>query len=335
MRLADIGEFGLVENLFGRLTGGPGVVRGVGDDAAVLDLGGERLVLFTVDTLVEEIHFSLSYTSFRDLGAKSMAVNLSDIAAMGGRPTHAVISLAVRADTMVEDITELYAGMGDLAAVYGVSLVGGDTVRHPHGLVITVALLGSAERDRVLYRGGAAPGDLFYVTGSLGAGAAGLFLFQNPDLTCPPGIEKRLKEAHLRPEPRVAAGAILAASSDAVTAAEDISDGLAASLTHICTASGVGCRLQAALVPIAGEVWELGRRAGKDPLEWALFGGEDYELLWTVRPGAAQELEGLLAAIGQPATRIGEALPPGEGLWIEEADSTRHPLVSAGYDAFR
>jgi thiamine-monophosphate kinase len=334
MWLSEAGEAGLVREIFGRLASGPEVVRGVGDDAAVLDLGGEQLVLFTVDTLVEEVHFSRAYTSFRDLGVKALAVNLSDIAAMGGRPNHAVISLAVPADTTVADVEELYAGLGEAAADCGVSLVGGDTVRHPHGIVVTVALLGLVERDRVLYRGGARPGDLFYVTGDLGASAAGLFLLQKPGLNCSSEVERRLKEAHLRPQPRVTAGRLLAANS-AVTAAEDISDGLAASVAHICAASGVGCRLQAALLPVAEEVLTLGRLAGKDPLEWTLFGGEDYELLYTVSPEAAGELAENLTTIGQSVARVGEVLPAGAGLWIEQADGSEHPLTPAGYDAFR
>lgn len=334
MRLADLGEEGLIKTVFGRLAGGPGVVRGVGDDAAVLDLGGEHLVLFTVDTLVEEIHFARAYTSLRDLGVKSLAVNLSDIAAMGGQPTHAVVSLAVPAETKLDDIEELYTGLGEMASRFGVSLVGGDTVRHPSGLIITVALLGLVARGRVLCRGGAAPGDLFYVTGALGASAAGLFLLQHPGLSCSSGVEHRLKEAHRRPEPRVTAGGLLG-SSGAVSAAEDISDGLAASLHHICVASGVGCRIRAAAVPLAPDAVELGRLAGMDPLEWALFGGEDYELLFTVRPEAAAGLEDGLAAAGQPVTCIGEALTADAGRWVEERDGSRRALGGGGYDAFR
>lgn len=334
MRLGEMGEAGLIQAVFTRLAGGPDVVRGVGEDAAVLDLGGERLVLFTVDTLVEDVHFRRVYTSFCDLGFKALAVNLSDIAAMGGRPTHAVVSLAVPADTTVDDVQALYVGFREAAADYGVSLVGGDTVRHPRGIVVTVAMLGLVERDRVLYRDGAAPGDLFYVTGNLGASAAGLYLFQNPGLNCPVGVARRLKEAHLRPRPRVAAGMALAASG-AVTAAEDISDGLAASLTHICTASGVGCRLDAASLPVSPDALELGRLVGKDPLDWVLSGGEDYELLFAVRAQAAGELGSRLAAAGQSLIRIGEALVPGEGLWIEDAESGRRVLAPTGYDAFR
>ncbi len=333
MRLADIGEAGLVERILGRLARGPGVIQGAGDDAAVLDTGGEQLVLFTVDTLVEEVHFSRAYTSLRDLGAKALAVNLSDVAAMGGQPVYAVVSLAAPADTTMADIEALYAGLTGMADQYGVALVGGDTVRHPHGLVITVALLGLAGRERILYRKGAAPGDLFYVTGSLGASAAGLFLFQNPHPACPPKVECLLKRAHLSPEPRVAAGRLLAASG-VVSAAEDISDGLALTVAHICTAGDVGARLLADRVPLPPEVRQLGQLTGRDPLEWALFGGEDYELLFTVRPGAAADLEKETAAAGWPVIRIGEVLGPQEGLWLEDAAGTRRPLVLGGYDAF-
>jgi len=334
MRLVDIGESGLVERILGRLARGPGVVRGAGDDTAVLDVGGKELLLFTVDTLVEEVHFSRAYGSMRDVGAKALAVNLSDVAAMGGRPAYAVVSLAVPAQTAVADIDDLYAGLAGTAARYGVSLVGGDTVRHPHGLVITVALLGLAGRERVLYRTGAAPGDLFYVTGSLGASAAGLFLLQNPSPACPPEVEGRLKKAHLSPEPRAAAGGLLGVSG-VVSAAEDISDGLALTVAHICAAGGVGARLLADRVPLSPEARRFGAAVGRDPLEWALFGGEDYELLFTVQPGAAAEgLEREMAAAGWPVTRIGEVLGPGEGLWLEDAAGARVPLVPGGYDAF-
>jgi thiamine-monophosphate kinase len=333
MRLSEIGEAELVQRIFGRLPCGRGVIQGAGDDAAVLDLGGGLVLLFTIDTLVENVHFSRAYTSFRDLGYKALAVNLSDIAAMGGRPGQAVVSLAVPADTRVEDVEELYAGLGEAASGYGVFLVGGDTVRHPDRLVVTVALLGVADRGRVLYRRGAAPGDLFYVTGALGGSAAGLFLLQNPDLECPPDIARRLKAAHLRPAPRVAVGGILAASG-AVTAAEDISDGLTVSVAHLCGASGTGCLLRAGSLPVSDAVLALGRLAGKDPLEWALSGGEDYELLFTVRPEAAAGLEARLAAAGWTVTPIGEVLAPDAGLWIEGTDGKRRLLTPAGYDAF-
>lgn len=334
MLLRNLSEADLVRTVFSRLAAGPGVERGVGDDAAVLDLGGDRLVLFTVDTLVQEVHFSRAFTSMHDLGYKALAVNLSDIAAMGGRPAYAVVSLAAPPDTAAADVESLYAGLAEAADGYGVSLVGGDTVRHPHGLVITVALLGLAASGRVLYRGGAAPGELFYVTGTLGASAAGLFLFQNPGTDCSPETARRLQAAHRRPEPRVAAGGVLAACPG-VTAAEDISDGLAPTLAHVCAASGVGGRLEAELLPVAPEAAELGRRAGRDPREWVLYGGEDYELLYAVRPDAAEDVAAKLAAAGQAVTRVGEALPPGAGLWLEYPDGTRRPLPPAGYDAFQ
>lgn len=332
MKLSEVGEWGLLAELLPGLPAGPEVIVGAGDDAAVID-GGDRWLLLTIDMLVEGVHFSLTYTSFHDLGRKALAVNVSDIAAMGGRPTVAVVGLGLPPALELEDIRALYAGLREEAGLYGVSLVGGDTVASPDALSISVALLGEVEPGRALLRSQALPGDIICVTGHLGAAAAGLAVLEGR-LACPPEIAAPLVGAHLRPVARVGAGRVLAASPG-VGAAQDVSDGLVTDLSHICRASGVGCVLEAVRVPVAVAARALAAMSGDDPLAWALTGGEDYELLFTVRPWAAEEVERRLQDAGETVTRIGVITAAEEGTKLIHPDGREAPLTPAGYEHFR
>ncbi|WP_027718629.1 thiamine-phosphate kinase [Desulfovirgula thermocuniculi] len=333
MRLSEIGEFGLIARVAQGLLTHPGeVVAGAGDDAAVLRLPGPHWLLFTTDMLVEGVHFSLAWATYEQVGYKTVAVNASDIAAMGGWPTHGVISLGLPPRVSVEEVEALYHGLRRAAAEYRLNIVGGDTVASPERLVINFALLGLVEAGLAVLRGGARVGDLICVTGTLGNSAAGLYLCQNPGLAPDGETAAFLYRAHLEPRAKLAAGRLLASAG--ATAMEDVSDGLARELHNICRASGVGCLVRAKDVPLSSQARELARLAGCDPLEWALSGGEDYELVFTLPEDLFEQAKEELAAIGESCTCIGEIIPPQEGLLLELPDGKRVPLALQGYDHF-
>ncbi|MGB9803153.1 MAG: thiamine-phosphate kinase [Desulfofundulus sp.] len=333
MKLGDLGEFGLINRLSRDLINRPGeVVRGIGDDAAILNLEGPWWLLFTTDMLVEGVHFSLDYATPAQVGIKSVSVNVSDIAAMGGWAAHGVVSLGLPARLSVEEVEELYRGIRQAAGEYGLNIVGGDTVLCPERLVINLALVGFVEKGRAVCRGGARVGDLIYVTGSLGKSAAGLYLCRHPDLTVDPGVAAFLKQAHLEPRARLRAGRVL--SRAGVTAMDDVSDGLAAELREICLASGVGCRVRARDIPVDHRVVVVAALAACDPLDWAFSGGEDFELVFTVPPDTARNVEEMLAAAGEECRCIGEITPADKGVVLELPGGRCVPLEARGYDHF-
>lgn len=333
MKLSELGEFGLIDILTKDLIHNPaGVIKGAGDDTAVLEVGGDIWLLFTTDMMVEGVHFSLDYSTFRQVGWKALAVNLSDIAAMGGRPTHALVSLAVSPRLKPPDLLELYDGLREAAGAHGVNIVGGDTVGNPDRLVLNVALLGEVAAGKAVYRSGALPGDKVYVTGDLGAPAAGLYLFQNPALPCSPEAADYCRRAHTAPNPRVGAGRFLARCG--VSSMDDISDGLASEMHEICGASGVGCLIRREDVPIDPRVREVAGKAGIDPLEWALFGGEDLELVFTAGPEAEEMIKREARGEGIKVYPVGVITASG-GVCLEQPGGKVLPLPRGGFDHFR
>lgn len=332
MKLSEIGEFGLIDLLTRDLVYDRSrVIVGIGDDTAVLKTDGDRWLLFTTDMMVEGVHFSFDYSSAEQVGKKALAVNVSDIAAMGGRPLHAVVSMAVRPDLAVEKLEALYQGLKEAAKEYGVNIVGGDTVQNPERLVISVALIGDVAAGRAVYRSGARAGDGVYVTGTLGAAAAGLYLFTNPNTACSPEAAGYCRSSHCEPVARMAAGQAL--SGCGAGALDDISDGLASEMHEICGASGTGCRIWAAALPIDDRVREVAAAAGLDPMGWALFGGEDFELVYTAGPAAGEKIRETLQKIGVKVHRVGEITTPEEGLLLITKDGFQ-PLLRSGYDHF-
>ena len=327
MRESDLIE--LLSN--GLLFDERGVVRGVGDDCAVLEAGEGRAWLVTVDQQIEGVHFLAGVATPEDVGHKALAVSLSDIAAMGGTPRHAFLTLALPAGAGSDWARSFRDGFGSLAKRFGVNLLGGDVARSPGGVLVTVTVLGEAERSRVLFRDGAHEGDRVFVTGHLGLAAAGLDRLR---AGVPRASHDPLIEAHLRPEPRVREGRWLA-DSGAVSACIDVSDGLALDLTRLCSRSGVGVRVEEGAVLIAPSLLEHAGGDRERALALALVGGENYELCFTVAAEAAAGLRVLCAAqLDVPITDIGEITARDAGFLRVRQGRTPSPLAG-GFDHFQ
>jgi thiamine-monophosphate kinase len=303
MKVSELGEFGLIDLLAKTVSSSQNersaplkqLIVGIGDDAAAWQSNAPTH-LATVDSLIQDVHFSLSTISWEELGWKSLAVNLSDIAAMGGVPEYALVSLALPDDTEVEDVAALYAGMAELARQFEVAIVGGDTCRAAV-VSISITVLGSSRHKRLLRRVTARPGDKVAVTGYLGSAAAGLEMLTNR-LEFNPEVTTYLRCAFLRPLPRIAEGQMLV--KQGVATAIDISDGVLSDLNQICRASGVSARINVDHLPIHPMLRDnFGTRA----LELALAGGEDYELLFTA---SDEVINRVRQKVRLPVTTIGE-----------------------------
>lgn len=321
----------LVQSLSGG-TGSPGLSVGIGDDAAVLQHPGGRLVV-TTDLLVEGVHFDLAYTSAYDLGWRALAANLSDIAAMGALPRWSFLSLGLSGPPEEDFVASLVRGMADLAGPQGLVLAGGDTVKAPQ-VIVNLCLIGDAAGVEPLLRTGARPGQAVCVTGSLGASAAGLAWLGRGGARDDPRATAAVA-AHLRPTPRLAAGRALA-TSGRVGAMMDLSDGLASDLARICRASQVGAVVEAAALPISQETRTLAAGLGADPLDWAVKGGEDFELLFTCDPDQVGLLAELVAdsSPGLGLTRVGR-ISDGRGVVLDLPDGSARDITLGGYDHFR
>jgi thiamine-monophosphate kinase len=326
MKLQDLGEFGLIERIAGRIQPGDGVVLGIGDDAAALETSPGRLTLLTSDMLLEGVHFDLAWTDPESLGWKSLAVNLSDIAAMGAKPRHFLLSLALPPTLSLDFVDRFIQGMLTLAKRHRISLVGGDTCASRSGLVISLTLLGEQLPAKVIRRAGARPGDRVYVTGTLGDAALGLELLRRGER------EGEAIRRQLAPEPRVAAGLALT-ESGLPTAMIDVSDGLLADLGHIAERSGVGARLELESLPLSPCYRERAPAVAADPWHLALAGGEDYELLFTAPPGQEKAIAALLQGFGTPVTAIG-TITTERWIAVLDADGRVYPAPNPGYDHF-
>jgi thiamine-monophosphate kinase len=324
--LATLGEFGLIDRLSARCRAAypPRVRCGIGDDCAVIALPhSDEVLLYTTDLLVERVHFLRDGITPRQLGHKALAVNLSDIAAMGGTPREALVSLAIPPGIALAFLDELWAGLMDLADHHHTSVVGGDTTSSKVDLVLSLTLTGVALANRVLLRSGALVGDTIFVSGPIGESGAGLDALLGGKAADWPALVRR----HLEPQPHLGVGQWLGQSGLA-HAMIDVSDGMAQDLGHICEQSGVGARLFADALPLSPELVRYARAAGRDPADFALFGGEDYVLLCT---GAA-ELGPRAAAAGHTLVAIGEVTASGFCLRGPDGDV---PLRQAGFDHLR
>ncbi|MFC1926489.1 thiamine-phosphate kinase [Chloroflexota bacterium] len=327
MKVSELGEFALID-LISDIVGkakSPDVVLGVGDDAAVWRC--ERsLQIGTTDSLVQDVHFDLDVATWRDLGWKALAVNISDIAAMGGIPQYALVSLSLPLETEVECVTELCHGMVDIANEFSVDIVGGNITRSPV-TVITLSVIGKAQAGSLLTRSAALAGDVVAVTGYLGQSAAGLRMLKSR-LKFDDETTAYLKDAHLRPYPRVAQGQVLV--EHGVKSAIDLSDGLLSDLAHIGEASGVAAKIWLDRLP----VHHLVKSAFVDECPgMALSGGEDYELLFTARDSI---IEGISRSLASPVTVIGEVVSGRPGA-ITLLDKDRRVVEwdGRGWDHFK
>ncbi len=336
MRISELGEFGLISLVQewtrepGHLAEGPvsAVCRPAvdnGDDAAAVTFVRDQVTeLYTTDTMVEGVHFTAETTPWRDLGWKAIASNVSDVAAMGGTPAFALVTLGLPSDTLVDDIRELYVGMTEVCREFGARVIGGDMVRSPVGF-ITVALTGIAA-GKPMVRTAAKPGHLVGVTGSLGGSAGGLRMMLDASGT--PGSDAdQLAISHRRPRPHVAEGQTLVANG--VSSAMDVSDGLADDLAKLCAASGVAAVLRADKVPAEPALKSV---FADDWLDLALYGGEDYVLLFTAPP---EVMNAVIDRLPDSAAIIGEITDDGPGtVTVLDADGNPRLRGGAGWDHF-
>lgn len=325
------GERGIIARIRQAAGSSGDLVVGIGDDCAVYKTAPDRLSLVTTDTMVEGVHFDLGWHPPVHLGRKAASVNISDIAAMGGLPRFALLSLALTPDLGSQWLAGFMAGFLAVLAEHAVVLIGGDTVQSGHESMFSVTVLGEMAEAELITRKGAKAGDVVLVSGFLGEAAAGLAL-------CRLGLVhdsgwQPLVGAHLDPVCQVTLGRVLAASG-MVHAMQDLSDGLATDLAHICAESGVGAVVAAERIPLSPLLRKAAETCGQSPLEWALAGGEDYQLLFTA---GEQQVAPLRKLVGEKTGRelfaVGRIVE-GQGVFLEEA-GRRREISYRGYEHFR
>jgi len=333
MKLDEIGEFGFIDRIapLGNIRS-EGVVKGIGDDCAVIALDGPDYLLVTTDLIVERVHFLKDWGTPEQIGAKALAANLSDIAACGGIPRDAFISIAVPRDVDVEWLDALYQGMSDLARTHRVNLLGGDTTASRHDLVINIALTGLVRPEEVLLRHTAHAGDVIVLTGPTGESGAGCEILLG-NLHTAEQIASSLIRAHLEPRPHLREGRLLA-TSGSCTAAIDVSDGLSSDLGHLCLDSHLGAILYEDRIPISERLIAAAATMGKDPLDWVLNGGEDYVLLAAVKADSLEKLSERFRHAGATLLPIGE-FTSSSNMILKRADGSAQDLNRGGWDHFR
>ncbi len=335
--LADLGEFGLIKKLTDKIKLKNGQsIKGVGDDAAVLEYSDEQIVI-TNDLLVEGVHFDLGYTPLKHLGYKSVVVNVSDVFAMNAIPRQIIVSLAVSNRFNLEAIEELYKGIYIACDEYGVDLVGGDTTSSTKGLFLSVTAIGGAPKENLVYRSGANENDILCVTGDLGGAYMGLQLLERenqlfktdpniqPDLTGNDYILQR----QLRPQARMDIINYFKAEGIKPTSMIDISDGLSSEAIHLCMNSDKGCKIFEDKIPIAQETASMANEFGLEPAVCALNGGEDYELLFSIKPADYEKIKSNISI-----SAIGHFTKKAEGMNLVGKDGTKIPLDAQGWNAF-
>lgn len=336
--IGEIGEFGLIDRLTSHArVHHDSTIMGVGDDTAVIDCG-DHYALLTKDLLVEGVHFDPVYTPLRHLGYKAVTVNLSDIYAMNGLPQQILVGLAVSSKYTVEALDALYAGMALACDHYGVDLVGGDTTLCPAGMMLSITAMGRVDKDRVVYRSGGAVNDLLCVSGDLGAAYMGLLVLErekqvfkvNPGMQPDIGRYAYVLERQLKPEAGRHTIEILARAGVLPTSMIDISDGLASEVLHLCRHAQLGAVLYEEKIPVAREMAAAAHEFNIDPTTAALSGGEDYELLFTIKPSdyeKVKEMEGI--------TTVGHLTDKGSSARLITTSGQEVALTAQGWDSFR
>jgi thiamine-monophosphate kinase len=331
--LQEIGEFGLIHRIRkGIISADPALIQGIGDDVAVIKVGetGTKALLVTTDILIEDIHFNLSWTDPSQLGRKALAVNLSDIASMGGIPKYFLISLGLPKHLPLSFVSSFYRGLKKEAKRFRVELIGGDTSLSKR-MVVNICLLGEGINKDLLFRKGARVGDDLFVSGTLGDAALGLRILQRKGKIN--GAERLIKK-HLSPCPRIELGQALARHHWA-TAMIDVSDGLLIDTSHLLQESGVGVRVWEGRIPLSRPYRKWIRYFTKDFFQLAVSGGEDYELLFTAPPELRDRISSLARSHRIPITRIGEILPAKQGLHIIKKDGKEYSPSHLGFEHFR
>ncbi len=330
MKINELGEFGFIDRIKeGCLIRSEGIIKAIGDDCAVLKSPDGSAILLTTDMLVENVHFRCDLTTPFLLGRKSLAVNISDVAAMGGIPKEALVALGIPKESEIEFLDGFYDGIKSIAGEYDINLLGGDTVSSPKNLVISITLMGEAPEDEVLYRSGAAIGDVIFLTGTVGSSAAGLDIaaekrrFDKEDL---------LLAAHFEPVPHVKAGRIIAVSKIA-NSLIDVSDGVSSDLRHICEESGVGAIIEFDKVPLTEPFREYCEKFGLVLEKLALHGGEDYVLLGTVPEKSVGTLEETLKSQDCSFFPIGR-ITKDKGMRVHYDDGRIQEIDDSGFDHF-
>lgn len=334
--LSQLGEFKLIEHLTKRFElKRSSTLKGVGDDAAVLDFGGKRTVVST-DLLIEGVHFDLSYMPLKHLGYKAVVVNLSDICAMNATPTQITVSVAVSNRFPLEALEELYDGIALAAEVYKVDVIGGDTTSSQKGMLLSITALGEADAEDIVYRSGAKENDLLVVSGDIGSAYMGLQVLErerrvfevNPQNQPDLDAYTYLIERQLKPEARTDVRDLLKALEVRPTSMIDISDGLSSEILHLCRQSGVGCNLFEEKLPVDPQFINACEEFNLDATTVAINGGEDYELLFTI------PIEDFPKIKGNPnLTVIGHMTAAGDGAHLVTRANTRIELKARGWDA--
>jgi thiamine-monophosphate kinase len=336
--ISTLGEFGLIDHLTKNFEiQNASTIVGVGDDAAVIDHFGKQTII-TNDLLVEGVHFDLMYTPLKHLGYKSVVVNLSDIYAMGGTPTQVVLGLAFSNRFSLEALDEFYQGVHAACDFYGVDLIGGDTSTSQKGFIISVTALGEVTPDKYIRRNGAQKGDLLCVSGDLGAAFLGLTLLErekqifleNPQIQPDLEGEKYVVGRMLKPEARKDIIGFLTDNDITPTSMIDISDGLSSEILHLCTQSAKGCVLYEEKIPIAEDTRLAAYKFQLDPTACALSGGEDYELLFTIRQEDYDKI-----TTNEEISVVGYITDEEEGRHIITKGGNRYPITAQGWNAFK
>jgi len=328
--LQKLGEFGLINRIRKwTSTSNPNLLKGIGDDVAVIETG-KKVWLVTTDLLIEDIHFERRWADPFHLGRKALFVNLSDIAAMGGTPKYFLISLGVPKNLPMPFLSSFYRGLKDGGKRFGVDLIGGDTSLSKK-IIINICLLGEGKKGSLLFRSGARVGDNLFVSGTLGDAALGLNLLRKDELQ---GIAKGLIKKHLSPSPRIQLGQAIARNHCA-TAMIDVSDGLLIDTSHLLEESRVGAQIWEERIPLSKLYQQWVRSFSKDPYRFALSGGEDYELLFTVPPEMRKRVSYLARSLKIPITQIGEIVPKEEGLSLIRKDGRKYSPSRLGFEHFK
>jgi thiamine-monophosphate kinase len=335
--IATLGEFGLIEHLTKNFEiQNASTVVSIGDDAAVIDHLGNQTVI-TTDLLIEDIHFDLSYTPLKHLGYKSVVVNVSDVYAMNATPTQITVSIALSNRISLEAITEFYEGVYAACEKYGVDLVGGDTTSSQKGFIISVTAIGEAKENKIVKRSGAQVGDLICVSGDLGAAFLGLTLLEREKRIFleSPGVQPDLENEKyvigrlLKPEARKDIIDFLESNDIIPTSMIDVSDGVSSELLHICKQSGVGCIIYEEKLPIAEDTRNAAYKFKIDPTACALSGGEDYELLFTIKQDEYEKL-----TLNEQISVIGYITEIEQEATIITKGNNKHKITAQGWNAF-